>query len=154
MYNKYKRKRGREGARQMRTVAPYPTVGTLPARCGVSFNKPLIQNPNPLNHTYKLKFKSNIGFKSSLKCHCIKKEITDKPIEGFSVLSSDIPCERGNIWSTMALYMFNLHVTLGIGGLSIVANVLHQPVLDPQTEVSVITACNPNFRTHCFSAST
>ena len=52
------------------------------------------------------------------------------------MLSSDIPWERGNIWSTMALYMFNLHIPLGIGGLSIVANVLHQPVLDPQTEVS------------------
>ncbi|KAF9661763.1 hypothetical protein SADUNF_Sadunf19G0102300 [Salix dunnii] len=126
---------------QMRTVAPYPTVGTLPARFGVSFNKPLIQNPNPLKHTSKLKFKSNIGFKSSLKCHCIKKEITDKPTEGFSVLSSDIPWERGNIWSTMALYMFNLHIPLGIGGLSIVANVLHQPVLDPQTEDWIYDFC-------------
>lgn len=52
------------------------------------------------------------------------------------MLSMDIPWERGSIWSTMALYMFNFHIPLGIGGLSIVANVLHQPVLDPQTEVS------------------
>ncbi|KAJ6859326.1 hypothetical protein NC652_041575 [Populus alba x Populus x berolinensis] len=115
-------------------MAPYLTVGILPAKFGFSFNKSLIQNPNPLHHTSKLKFKSNLGFKSSLKCRCIKKEITDKPTEEFSVLLSDIPWERGSIWSTMALYMFNLHVPLGIGGLSIVANVLHQPVLDPQTE--------------------
>ncbi|KAG6738918.1 hypothetical protein POTOM_058541 [Populus tomentosa] len=115
-------------------MAPYLTVGKLPAKFGFSFNKSLIQNPNPLHHTSKLKFKSNLSFKSSLKCRCIKKEITDKPTEEFSVLLSDIPWERGSIWSTMALYMFNLHVPLGVGGLSIVANVLHQPVLDPQTE--------------------
>nr|KJB79679.1 hypothetical protein B456_013G075400 [Gossypium raimondii] len=34
----------------------------------------------------------------------------------------------------MALYMFNLHIPLGFGGLSIVSYLLHQPVLDPQTE--------------------
>lgn len=32
--------------------------------------------------------------------------------------------------------MFNLHIPLGIGGLSIVAYLWHRPVLDPQTEVS------------------
>lgn len=129
-----------EGAKQRRTMAPYLTVGILPAKFGFSFNKSLIQNPNPLYHTSKLKFKSNLGFKSSLKCRCIKKEITDKPTEEFSVLSLDIPWERGSIWSTMALYMFNFHIPLGIGGLSIVANVLHQPVLDPQTEVLSLLA--------------
>nr|TKR86040.1 uncharacterized protein D5086_0000241950 [Populus alba] len=121
-------------------MAPYLTVGILPAKFGFSFNKSLIQNPNPLHHTSKLKFKSNLGFKSSLKCRCIKKEITDKPTEEFSVLSLDIPWERGSIWSTMALYMFNFHIPLGIGGLSIVANVLQQPVLDPQTEVLSLLA--------------
>ncbi|KAE8691429.1 CAAX amino terminal protease family protein, putative isoform 2 [Hibiscus syriacus] len=34
----------------------------------------------------------------------------------------------------MALYMFNLHIPVGFGGLSIVAYILHQPVLDPQTQ--------------------
>ncbi|XP_052305603.1 uncharacterized protein LOC18108566 isoform X2 [Populus trichocarpa] len=71
-------------------MAPYLTVGILPAKFGFSFNKSLIQNPNPLYHTSKLKFKSNLGFKSSLKCRCIKKEITDKPTEVLSLLAIQI----------------------------------------------------------------
>lgn len=58
--------------------------------------------------------------------------------EDFSVLASDIPWESENVWSTMIFYMFNLHIPLGYGGLSIVAYTLHQPVLDLQTEVSVV----------------
>ncbi|PPD87886.1 hypothetical protein GOBAR_DD15179 [Gossypium barbadense] len=54
--------------------------------------------------------------------------------QGFSVLTSDIPWKTESLWSTMALYMFNLHIPLGFGGLSIVSYLLHQPVLDPQTE--------------------
>ncbi|TYI60874.1 hypothetical protein E1A91_D10G134500v1 [Gossypium mustelinum] len=54
--------------------------------------------------------------------------------QGFSVLTSDIPWETESLWSTMALYMFNLHIPLGFGGLSIVSYLLHQPILDPQTE--------------------
>ncbi|GAY57698.1 hypothetical protein CUMW_181390 [Citrus unshiu] len=34
----------------------------------------------------------------------------------------------------MIFYMFNLHIPLGYGGLSIVAYTLHQPVLDLQTQ--------------------
>ncbi|XP_040966163.1 uncharacterized protein [Gossypium hirsutum] len=57
--------------------------------------------------------------------------------QGFSVLTSDIPWKTESLWSTMALYMFNLHIPLGFGGLSIVSYLLHQPVLDPQTEVLI-----------------
>lgn len=59
--------------------------------------------------------------------------------QGFSVLASDIPWESGSTWSTMAFYIFNLHIPLGYGGLSIVAYILHQPVPDPQTQVSVLS---------------
>lgn len=55
----------------------------------------------------------------------------------FSVLEeSDCPWKSGSLWTTMALYMFNLHIPLGYGGLSIVANLLDQHVLHPQTQVS------------------
>lgn len=89
-YNKYKRKWVKKGAKQRRAMAPYLTVGILPAKFGFSFNKSLIQNPNPLLHTSKLKFKSNLGFKSSLKCRCIKKETTDKPTEVCIIYSKPV----------------------------------------------------------------
>ena len=46
--------------------------------------------------------------------------------QGFSVLASDCPWKNGSLWSTMALYMFNLHIPLGYGGLSIVASLLEE----------------------------
>ncbi|KAF2283456.1 hypothetical protein GH714_007259 [Hevea brasiliensis] len=104
-------------------LALRPTVGAEPA---------LILHRKPA-YCFSIR-EPSLSFKSSLRCYCIKEEITDNPTEGFSALSSDITWERGSIWSTMAMYMFNLHIPLGIGGLSIVAYLLHQPVLDPQTE--------------------
>ncbi|KAB2008888.1 hypothetical protein ES319_D10G130400v1 [Gossypium barbadense] len=69
------------------------------------------------------------------RCHCgTHNKDTDKFTQGFSVLTSDIPWETESLWSTMALYMFNLHIPFGFGGLSIVSYLLHQPILDPQTE--------------------
>ncbi|KAF5726387.1 hypothetical protein HS088_TW22G00065 [Tripterygium wilfordii] len=74
------------------------------------------------------------SFRASFECRCTNKEIQDKPAEGFSVLASDIPWDTGSIWSTMAIYMFNLHIPLGYGGLSIVTYILHQSILKPETE--------------------
>ncbi|KDP24144.1 hypothetical protein JCGZ_25801 [Jatropha curcas] len=105
-----------------------PTVGALPATFRSNFNKP------KLLHCFSIS-KSNLSFKFSPNCYCKKNNSTDKPTEDFSVLSLDIPWERGSIWSIMAMYMFNLHIPLGVGGLSIVAYLLHQPALDPQTEI-------------------
>ncbi|XP_031253743.1 uncharacterized protein LOC116111733 [Pistacia vera] len=34
----------------------------------------------------------------------------------------------------MAMYMFNLHIPLGYGGMSVAAYALNQPVLEPQTQ--------------------
>lgn len=36
----------------------------------------------------------------------------------------------------MALYVFSFHVPLSFGGLSAISNIVHRPVLDPETEVS------------------
>ena len=36
----------------------------------------------------------------------------------------------------MAFYFFSLHIPFSFGGLSVVAQILHQTVMDLQTEVS------------------
>ncbi|XP_010540869.1 PREDICTED: uncharacterized protein LOC104814500 [Tarenaya hassleriana] len=77
---------------------------------------------------------------SSVKCPCLKSRSSHETTEleskeRFSVLASGIPWEERNIWSTFGVYMFCLHIPLSFGGLSIVAYFLHQPVLDPQTQV-------------------
>ncbi|KAH1031188.1 hypothetical protein J1N35_043362 [Gossypium stocksii] len=98
---------------------------------GGHFSKSLAISTNPfLRCSFTTKFSSTL-----LKCHCCNhNKDTDKSTQGFSVLTSDIPWKTESLWSTMALYMFNLHIPLGFGGLSIVSYLLHQPVLDPQTE--------------------
>ncbi|KAK7833435.1 hypothetical protein CFP56_025634 [Quercus suber] len=81
----------------------------------------------------KLKLRS----KASFQCYCTENENThdhEASSQGFSVLSTDIPWDSGSIWSTMAFYMFILHIPLSFGGLSVVAEILHEPHLDPQTE--------------------
>jgi hypothetical protein len=54
--------------------------------------------------------------------------------KGFSNLSPEFPWDSGSVWSTMAIYFFLLHIPLGLGGLSIVAEILRQDDLDPQTK--------------------
>ncbi|MBA0873393.1 hypothetical protein Goshw_001552 [Gossypium schwendimanii] len=102
---------------------------------GGHFSKSLAISTNPLLRccSFTTKFSSTL-----LNCHCgTHNKDTDKSTQGFSVLTSDIPWKTESLWSTMALYMFNLHIPLGFGGLSIVSYLLHQPVLDPQTEVLI-----------------
>ncbi|EOX99399.1 Prenyl-dependent CAAX protease, putative isoform 1 [Theobroma cacao] len=96
------------------------------------FSRRLALSANPfLYYFYSSKFSSSF---TVLKCHCTEDKSTDKSTQGFSVLTSDIPWKTGSLWSAMAVYMFNLHIPLGFGGLSIVAYILNQPVLDPQTQ--------------------
>ena len=40
----------------------------------------------------------------------------------------------------MGFYVFSIHVPLSFGGLSAAAKILHQPVLDPQTQVCILVA--------------
>ncbi|KAM7271577.1 hypothetical protein ACFE04_030791 [Oxalis oulophora] len=72
---------------------------------------------------------------NNIHCFCLKKETVDHPMkQGFSGLTSEIMWESESTWMTMAMYMFNLHVPLGFGGLSIVSYLLQQPVLIPQDQ--------------------
>ncbi|KAK9083631.1 hypothetical protein Scep_030102 [Stephania cephalantha] len=57
----------------------------------------------------------------------------DEP-QGFSALSADIEWDYGSVWSSMSLYFFSVHVPLSFGGLSVIAEIMHQKVLDPQTK--------------------
>ncbi|KAH0743953.1 hypothetical protein KY290_031946 [Solanum tuberosum] len=79
------------------------------------------------NHLYPSKFFRSTAYP---KCNCIKNKVP----QGFSVLKSDTPCDRGSLWSSMAFYLFSVHVPLSFGGLSAVTSILHCSALDPQTE--------------------
>ncbi|XP_050248252.1 uncharacterized protein LOC126695521 isoform X1 [Quercus robur] len=85
--------------------------------------------------------KLKLSSKASFQCSCTEKENThEASSQGFSALSTDIPWDSGSIWSTMAFYMFILHIPLSFGGLSVVAKILHEPHLDPQTEILSLLA--------------
>ncbi|KAL3821490.1 hypothetical protein ACJIZ3_007395 [Penstemon smallii] len=79
---------------------------------------------------------------SSLKRRCVKDENATQShfLKDFSVLQSDILCDIGSIWSSLGFYVFSIHIPLSFGGLSASVKLLHQPVLDPQTEVILILA--------------
>ncbi|KAF8411162.1 hypothetical protein HHK36_003705 [Tetracentron sinense] len=113
-------------------LAPWPPLFPSPAKFNGKFRKPLFQSPNVVLDSFISH--SKYSARSSFKCSCTKKGNPDNVFERFSVLGSDIPWDSGSVWSTMALYFFSLHIPLSFGGLSVVAQSLHQPVLDPQTE--------------------
>ncbi|XP_020699217.1 uncharacterized protein LOC110111611 [Dendrobium catenatum] len=68
---------------------------------------------------------------------CVPKDGDKGHLEGFSVLSKDVPWEVESTWSTFAAYFFILHVPLSFGILPTIARLLHQSVHDP-----VITAAS------------
>ncbi|KAL7102248.1 hypothetical protein ACP275_08G107600 [Erythranthe tilingii] len=80
-------------------------------------------------------FFSSSSRASSSNCRSTKNEHTS---EGFSVLETNTESDIGSVWSSMGFYMFSIHIPLSFGGLSAAANILHQPVLDPQTEALFI----------------
>ncbi|KAK1434192.1 hypothetical protein QVD17_11111 [Tagetes erecta] len=71
---------------------------------------------------------------SSFKVCCIRNNGNRGPSKDFSILNTDVQCDGGNTWSTMAFYIFSLHIPLSFGGLSIVAKLSHQTDLDPNTQ--------------------
>ncbi|PWA48775.1 CAAX amino terminal protease family protein [Artemisia annua] len=81
--------------------------------------------------------KSFISRHYNYKLCCIKNDTNQKPSshQDFSVLKTDPEYDSGNTWSTMAVYIFSLHIPLSFGGLSVVAKLLHQTVLDSETQV-------------------
>ncbi|XP_021803725.1 uncharacterized protein LOC110747983 [Prunus avium] len=103
-----------------------------------NFRKPLISLLSPHTLLSCTNSKSSLSSEVSFKCFCHKTENThEASSQGFSVLAADAPWDHGSLWSTMAFYMFSLHIPLSFGGLSVVAHVLHEPILDPQIEVSL-----------------
>ncbi|CAL9752756.1 unnamed protein product [Musa acuminata subsp. burmannicoides] len=114
-------------------------------------------------------FQSRVRTRSFFRCFCAEKDSADELFEampipspfpgisclpflsfllyfsiisarlGFSVLPSDIPWENSDVWSICAAYFFVLHVPLSFGGLSVIAQILHEPNLDPLTMVVSIT---------------
>ncbi|XP_042063055.1 uncharacterized protein LOC121806944 [Salvia splendens] len=85
---------------------------------------------------------NSFGKRVSFIRRCIKNETKSQPHQGFSVLATDPhpQLDIGSIWSSMGFYVFSIHVPLSFGGLSAAAKILHQPVLDPQTEAFFIFA--------------
>nr|XP_018676909.1 PREDICTED: uncharacterized protein LOC103973294 isoform X2 [Musa acuminata subsp. malaccensis] len=84
-------------------------------------------------------FQSRVRTRSFFRCFCAGKDSADELFEGFSVLPSDVPWENSDVWSICAAYFFVLHVPLSFGGLSVIAQILHEPNLDPLTMVVSIT---------------
>ncbi|GAB2285361.1 hypothetical protein Dimus_019814 [Dionaea muscipula] len=80
--------------------------------------------------------KSKLSYRASFKCCSSKNESNQQQqvLEGFSALGSDIPWEADGVWSTMALYLFSLHIPLSFGGLSAFAQVVRQSNLDPKAK--------------------
>ncbi|KAL6286592.1 hypothetical protein ACE6H2_010982 [Prunus campanulata] len=100
-----------------------------------NFSRPLLSFLSPHTLLSCTNSKSSLSSKVSFKCFCHKTEKThEASSQGFSVLAADAPWDHGSLWSTMAFYMFSLHIPLSFGGLSVVAHVLHEPILDPQIE--------------------
>ncbi|XP_065006692.1 uncharacterized protein LOC135637811 isoform X1 [Musa acuminata AAA Group] len=81
-------------------------------------------------------FQSRVRTRSFFRCFCAEKDSADELFEGFSVLPSDVPWENSDVWSICAAYFFVLHVPLSFGGLSVIAQILHEPNLDPLTMVN------------------
>ncbi|KAL0560494.1 hypothetical protein IC582_000899 [Cucumis melo] len=81
-------------------------------------------------HLCSFKFNS----KAPLKCFCSKNQTTHEAFQGFSALPRDTPWDNDTVWSTMALYIFSLHIPLSLGSLSLVSQLMHMPILDPQTK--------------------
>ncbi|KAK9284556.1 hypothetical protein L1049_023731 [Liquidambar formosana] len=119
-------------------LSHWPSIYTPPADFISEFSKPPNRSLNAV--LCSSIFNSRFSTRASFKCFCIKNENTNEPTEGFSVLASDIPWDSGSVWSTMALYLFSLHVPLSFGGLSVVARILHRPVLNPQSEALSLLA--------------
>ncbi|KAB2612499.1 hypothetical protein D8674_034815 [Pyrus ussuriensis x Pyrus communis] len=116
----------------------YPAAREKLIGFGGHVSNPLTSSLSPHTSLSCTKFKSTSFLCSSkhcFKCFCDKTESTHEPSsQGFSALAADAPWDNGTVWSTMAFYMFSLHIPLSFGGLSVVAHLLHEPVLDPQTE--------------------
>ncbi|CAL0333868.1 unnamed protein product [Lupinus luteus] len=81
------------------------------------------------------RFNFQTCFKTYCK-NCEEQQFTNNNTpfsHGFSALKEEcVPLESENLWSTLALYLFILHIPFSFGGLSVVAMLTQQSDLDPQ----------------------
>ncbi|XP_043688237.1 uncharacterized protein LOC122639439 [Telopea speciosissima] len=115
---------------------PWPTVFPSPAKVSGGLSRPpYLSQSAAFGHNIFSYY--NFSSRAPSKCFCTENQKENEDFEGFCVLSSpDAPWDSGSIWSTMALYFFSVHIPLSFGGLSVVAEIMHQPVLDPQTKAT------------------
>ncbi|XP_054814113.1 uncharacterized protein LOC129314650 isoform X2 [Prosopis cineraria] len=110
---------------------------------GRQFTKPLhcsLLASNRLTCSLQIRRSATLGYRPSFKIFCERSKTTpgNRLYQGFSVLQGDSPWEGGNLWSTLAFYIFNLHIPLSFGGLSVVAQIIGKNRLVPQTEILAI----------------
>lgn len=112
----------------------------MPLTCTLYRCLPAKLAPIPISK-YASQRSAVIHFKSKHRfqlCYCSCKEDQQPILEGFSALDSEPPWMGGSVWSSMALYFFSLHVPMSFGGLSVVAHMLNQPNLEPQTKAVAV----------------
>ncbi|KAI3780692.1 hypothetical protein L2E82_10679 [Cichorium intybus] len=113
----------------MLTVNLPPRTLSLTRAPGTSKSIGSFQN-NRIIHLTSIRIHRN----SSFKLRCTRKDSHHKASQEFSVLKPDLESDNGSTWSTMAFYVFSLHIPLSFGGLSVVAQLLHQTHLDPDIQ--------------------
>ncbi|KAJ0974354.1 hypothetical protein J5N97_016319 [Dioscorea zingiberensis] len=114
----------------MTSFSYYPS--TLPKLCE-EFT--VIPKRSQFSPSPSLFTKSKLRSSSSLFRPCSKSGWSgEDPFENFSVLETNTPWDSSDIWSTLAGYIFALHIPLSFGGVSFVAQTL-QPSPDPLTMV-------------------
>ncbi|XP_062107339.1 uncharacterized protein LOC133818470 [Humulus lupulus] len=121
------------------TFSPSPS----PSKFSAQFRAPL--NLSLFSSTTLLCVSNNSSKSSSVasfkRFSAENDNIHEASSQSFSALSPDTPWDSGSVWSTMAFYMFTLHIPLSFGWLSVVAELLQEPILDPQTEaISLLLA--------------
>ncbi|KAF4347916.1 uncharacterized protein LOC115724178 isoform X1 [Cannabis sativa] len=127
----------------------FPTFSTLtstftPLNLSLSYSTTLLCLSNS-NNSSKPTSLASFKFKRFCAENDNIHQSSSQP-QTFSALSLDTPWDSGTVWSTMAFYMFTLHIPLSFGWFSVVAEILQQPNLDPQTEaVSLFLAQSLEF---------
>ncbi|KAK4255497.1 hypothetical protein QN277_008495 [Acacia crassicarpa] len=95
---------------------------------------------NQLTCSLRIRRSATLRHHASFKIFCKRSKTTQENglSHGFSVLQGDSPWQGGNLWSTLAFYIFCLHIPLGFGGLSVVTQIIGKNSLLPQTKILAI----------------
>ncbi|MFS8024291.1 putative CPBP intramembrane metalloprotease [Helianthus anomalus] len=117
----------------MRAATRGVHLSLLPLPLSVSLTRSPPPPPPSIRTSRKNQFlhSTSITDTCSFKLCCTTNEESS---QDFSILKTDLECDIGSTWSTMAFYIFSLHIPLSFGGLSVVAQLLQQTALDPNTQ--------------------